>query len=314
MRLLVTGGSGFLGSNILRVAGERHGAETLAAVGGWRPDGPVGFRWAPLDVRDRDAVVALVRDFRPDAILHTAILADWSLMHADRRLAWDGYVGATRNLTDAANEVAAKMVLVSTDWVFDGTQAGAAEDTPPNPVNLYGVLKVVCETVVAERADDGAVARVAGVNGVHWLRPDRPSPQNAGFGSFATAVVEALAAGKPFPVWAGDVNLLATPSLASDCAEMLVRIVERDARGIFHCCGAETVSRTDLAAAVAEAFELDASLLRTGPPELGDLAGVRFPRDTSLSASRTADELGHRPLAVQPMLAALRAQLETGAI
>ena len=56
-------------------------------------------------------------------------------MLSDRRRAWDAYVGATRNVVDAANAVGAHIVLVSTDWVFDGTQGPAPEDAPPNPVN-----------------------------------------------------------------------------------------------------------------------------------------------------------------------------------
>ena len=61
------------------------------------------------------------------------------IWRTNRRAAWDGYVGATRNVVDAAGD--AQVVLISTDWVFDGTQAGATEDEPPNPINVYGFLK-----------------------------------------------------------------------------------------------------------------------------------------------------------------------------
>jgi dTDP-4-dehydrorhamnose reductase len=88
VRVYLTGATGFVGSNVARVFGERRGGR----------------------------------------------------LYTHRREAWDAYVGATRNLVDAANEAGARVVLVSTDWVFDGTQGGAAEDTPPNPINLYGFL------------------------------------------------------------------------------------------------------------------------------------------------------------------------------
>ena len=93
------------------------------------------------------------------------------------------------------------MLLVSTDWVFDGTQGGAAEDEPPNPVDAYGFLKAASELVVAERARRGAVARIAGVQGVHRARPDTPRVQDAGFGYLVASVVGALRAGRPFSVW-----------------------------------------------------------------------------------------------------------------
>ena len=99
-------------------------------------------------------------------------------MAADRRAAWAAYVGATRHVVDAANAAAAHVVLVSTDWVFDGTQAPATEDAPPNPVNQYGFLKAASELVVGERAERGTVARIAGVQGAHRARPAAPRRQD----------------------------------------------------------------------------------------------------------------------------------------
>ena len=74
----------------------------------------------------------------------------------------------------------AHVVLVSTDWVFDGTQGPAREDDPPNPINAYGFLKAASELVVLEAG--GTVARIAGVQGVHRAKPNTPRAQDAGFG------------------------------------------------------------------------------------------------------------------------------------
>ena len=125
-----------------------------------------------MDLTDAAAVATSVRAFAPDVVVHSAILNDWARMYADRQLAWDTYVEATRSTIDAADEVGAAYVLVSTDWVFDGTQGGADESTPPNPINLYGFLKFASEMVVLERG--GAVGRVSGVNGLHRARPTTP--------------------------------------------------------------------------------------------------------------------------------------------
>jgi len=141
-----------------------------------------------------------VEGFAPDAIVHCAILNDPVALPHDRRAAWAGYVGATRNVVDAANAVGAHVVLVSTDWVFDGTQGGATEDEPPNPINAYGFLKAASELVVLERAAHGAVARIAGVAGVHWARPEPPRQQDAGLGYLCASVVRALRAGRRFTV------------------------------------------------------------------------------------------------------------------
>jgi dTDP-4-dehydrorhamnose reductase len=273
VRVYVTGGSGFVGSHVVGVL-EGHGAEVAAP------------RHAEVDVIDRDAVRRSVADVRPDAIVHCAILNDLGALYADRSAGWDAYVGATRNLVDAANETGARMLLVSTDWVFDGTQSGATEDTRPNPVNLYGFLKAASELVVSERAERGSVARIAAVQGA---AEGAPREQDAGFGYFVAALVERLRAGERFGVWESDrINMVATPTLASAAAELMWRVLELDLDGIFHCCGGESVDRRTLAMRAAQVFELDPSLLdlRVRPPD--DAIPAPVPYDTSLDATRTA--------------------------
>jgi dTDP-4-dehydrorhamnose reductase len=302
MRAFVTGGSGFVGSNVVKVFTERHGVDVVAPS------------HAAVDLTDRARVHESVAEARPDAIVHSAILNDLGRLYSDRRAAWDAYVSATRNLVDAANAVRAKLVLVSTDWVYDGTQSAADERTPPNPINLYGVLKLASELVVAERARDGAVARISGVNGVHWARPTGPRTQDAGFGYFVASMVEALSAGRPFSVWVSeDINMIATPSLASASADLMWRIIDRDRRGIFHCCGGEPIGRWRLAEQAADAFGLDRSLLREGRPDpVARLAPV--PYDTSIAATATAAALDAALPSVREQLVELRHEVETGSL
>jgi dTDP-4-dehydrorhamnose reductase len=301
VRVFVTGGSGFVGSNVVKVFAERHEAEVVAPT------------HRELDLTAADAVRGSVLESRPDAIVHSAILNDPARLATDRRASWDAYVGATRHLVDAANDVGAKVVLVSTDWVFDGTQAGADESTPPNPINIYGVLKLASELVVSERARDGAVARISAVNGVHWARPVLPRAQDAGFGYFVAALVDALSAGQPFTVWESEhINMVATPSLASECAELMWRIVDRDQQGTFHCCGGEAIGRRALAELAADVFALDPSLLRSGPPPDG--ADINVPYDTSLTAPATSRALGVELPSARDLLVRFRRERETGAL
>jgi dTDP-4-dehydrorhamnose reductase len=299
VRVWVTGARGFVGSNVVRVLRGRHGAEVFAPSR------------AQLDVTDARAVLEAAEQVCPDAIVHCAILNDRGALLADRPAAWAGYVGATRNVVHAANAVGAHVVLVSTDWVFDGTQGGATEDEPPNPINAYGFLKAACELVVLERAARGTVARVSGVNGVHWTRPQAPRGQDAGFGYLVASLVDELRAGRPFTVWEGAaVNELATPTLAGDAAELIWRALQRGVTGILHCCGGESVHRVELARRAVAAFDLDPALLRTGPPDPAALAGGPVPHDTRLDATATASALGVELPGLDPMLARLRAELD----
>jgi dTDP-4-dehydrorhamnose reductase len=317
MRIYVTGGTGLVGSNVIKVAIERHQARVFATIHRRQPRPPTAFEYDTVDVSNWDQVFSTVRAFEPEAIVHCAAVNDLPIIYRERALGWRSYVESTRNLTEAASQIGAKMILVSSDWVFDGTQACAEETTPPNPINYYGVLKVIGENVLAAMSDNWAVARVTGVNGVHWARPGKLLSQNAGFGNLASAVVAALSQNQPITVWEGDINMRATPTLASEIGEMIMRIIKLDRRGIFHCCGGEGVTRLELAQATAEVFDLDRGLISPGPCDPNDpasLSGIPVPKDTRLSASYTAEQLGYPFLNVHQTLRKLRQQVETGRI
>ncbi|HET9103772.1 MAG TPA: sugar nucleotide-binding protein [Solirubrobacteraceae bacterium] len=301
-RILLTGAAGFVGSNFAAVFTERHGAELVTPS------------HAELDLRDREGVGARVAAAAPSAIVHAAIWNDPAGLRSNRRLAWDSYVEATRNLVDAANAAGAQIVLISTDWVFDGTQGPAQEDAPPNPINTYGFLKAMSEQVVRDRAERGTVARLSGVQGIPRARPDLPRSQDAGFGYLVASLVRELSAGRPFTLWDGPgLNLLATPTLATDAGELVWRAVEREVTGTLHCCGADHVHRADLARRACALYGLDASLLRTGPPPAGALGREPVPVDTRLASVATAERLGISGVDLDTMLARLGRELATSA-
>ncbi len=304
MRIFLTGAGGFVGSNLAGVFGERHAAEVLA------PDHET------IDITDGPLLRRAVCATRPDAIVHAAIWNDPQALLTKRHRAWQTYVGATRNVVDAANAVDARVVLISTDWVFDGTRAPARESDPPNPVNPYGFLKAASELVVTERAARGTVARIAAVQGIHRGGRQVPRTQDAGFGYLVASLVESLRAGHVFTVWDGEgLNRQATPTLASDAAELVWRALERDVGGILHCCGGEHTNRVGLARRAADAFELDPELLTAGPPPpealpSGAAGAGQIPDDTRLDATATAAALDVELPNLDTMLARLRHELE----
>jgi dTDP-4-dehydrorhamnose reductase len=254
----ISGGSGFVGSHLVRAF-----------------DDVCAPSHAEVDVTDAGAVRRSVADSGAEAIVHAAIVNDFDRLERD---GWAAYVGATRNLVATGVPV----VLVSTDWVFDGARGGYREADPPSPINRYGMLKAACEMVPGVHA----VARLAAVQGAAAA----PREQDAGFGYFVAALVRTLRAGERFTVWEGKgVNEVATPTLAEDAAALIARIVAGGHAGIFHCCGGEAVDRRTLAERTVAAFGLDGDLLDFGPAPAQPWP---VPRDTSLDASATAAALG----------------------
>ena len=257
MRAWISGGSGFVGGHLVEAF-----EDVLAPS------------HAEVDVTDAEAVRRSIGAFEPDVVVHAAILNDFARLE---REGWAAYVGATRNVVEAAD--GAHVILVSTDWVFDGTGV-SSESTPPNPINRYGILKAASEQVV------DTVARIAAVQSARGA----PRGQDAGFGYFVASLVRALRAGERYTVWEGpDINMVATPTLAADAAGLIRRIADGGQRGIFHCCGGEPVDRRTLALRTVEAFGLDGDLLEFGPPPD---PGFPVPYDTSLDATMTAAALG----------------------
>jgi dTDP-4-dehydrorhamnose reductase len=306
MRVFVTGGAGFVGSNVVAVAAD--GGHEVAATARTPPPLPdPRARYLAVDLLDDAAVHAAVGEARPDVIVHTAIWNDFAGIYADRRRAWDSYVGVTRTLADAANDAGSVLVTISSDWVFDGTQSMAVESTPPNPINYYGVLKAASELVTLERAREPVVARVGGVMGMHRAGASTPRRQDAGFGYFVDAVVGALEKGEPFTVWEdARINSVGTPTLATLAAEWMLELAESGARGVFHCMAAEPVTRFELARRAAETFELDESLLRSGPPIEAELPAGPVPYDTSVDSQATARSIGRTPPTVAELLGRFR--------
>jgi dTDP-4-dehydrorhamnose reductase len=299
VRIYLTGASGFLGSNMAHVFTHERGAEVVAP----------GHEH--VDLTDELLVRRSVMATQPDAIVHAAIWNDPAALRTDRRRAWAAYLGATRNVVAAANAIDAQVVLISTDWVFDGTQGPSPESEPPNPINFYGFLKACSELVVRDLGGFGTIARVSGVQGVHRARPNLPRVQDAGFGYLVASLVASLRVKKRFTVWDGPgLNLIATPTLATDVARLVWRALEREATGVLHCCGGEHTDRVTLARRAIEIFELDGDLLDVAPPPAAVVSGEAIPRDTRLDAAATAKALGLELPDLTTTLARLRCEIE----
>lgn len=129
MKILVTGGSGRLGT------------ELRALI-----PGLVAPTSAEMNLTNAAAVMAVIERERPDVIVHTAAYTNVGGAEKDREACWNANVVGTRNVAAAANAVGAKLVHISTDYVFDGQTGGYRESDTPGPVvNYYSLTKLVAE-------------------------------------------------------------------------------------------------------------------------------------------------------------------------
>ncbi len=143
MRFLVTGASGNLGGYFLReLAGT---AEPVVAWSGARTGELFGVPLRPVALTDRAAVAEAFGEARPDVILHSAALSSMAECLREPERAQAVNAGGTALLAELAAEAQARLLLVSTDLVFDGEKGDYREDDPPAPLSVYGRTKQAAE-------------------------------------------------------------------------------------------------------------------------------------------------------------------------
>lgn len=257
MRLLITGGSGYLGQHLVPIAQPQVSALAYTYFShdplGW----PQGHR---LDVRDEQATLQLVADFRPDAIIHAAgsnepaEMMDEVIRHG------------TEHIVAAARAVGARLVHLSTDVVFDGRDAPYREEDRPAPIHAYGRAKAAAEATVAAYSQH-VIVRTSLIYSLTLM--DR------GTAWIATS----LAAGKPVTLFVDQLrNPVWAPALSSACLEL----TQSAYCGILHVAGSQRLSRADYAVRLLEWWHIeDRTSLSFGP---GD--PDRWPGDTTLDISR----------------------------
>ena len=229
-RILVTGSSGLIGTEVVRVAT----AQGHHVVGLSRSE-PV-----PTDLTDAAAVAVLVADVAPDLIVHAGAWADVDGCELDPDRARAVNVDGTRNVVAAADAVGAHVVHLSTDLVFDGTKAGPYTETDePNPISVYGTTKLAAE---GEVGGQHTVVRTSWVCG---------EP-----GDDMVHTVLALArSGQPLRFVTDQVG---RPTFTVDLAPALLDLGGDRVGGTWHVTNQGALSWFDLAREVLTAAGLDA--------------------------------------------------------
>lgn len=300
-RILITGANGLVGQALTRAAAQLPGADVLATSLNTAVVRARGGT-ARLDVLDGDAVERMVQDFAPDVVLHAAGLAQVEACEADREVCWALNVDAVATMAAACHRHGARLVLPSTDFVFDGAAGPYAETARPAPINAYGRSKLAAENALkASRLTDWAVARTTLVFGA----PAGIVPRL----DLVRWLVRELRAGRPVRVAA---DQLRTPTYDDDLADGILRIVRFRRSGVFHLSGRESLSILDVAHRVAEAFDLDAGLI--APATTAELhPGAPRPLLGGLLILRAESELGFRPRSLDAALDAVRDRLRPDA-
>lgn len=141
-KLLVTGASGLLGSKVIELAQRDYEVIPLHNT---KPLHPHSLK---LDITNQSQVLNLLNRLKPNVIIHTASETNVDRCETQKEQAWKTNVQGTRNIALACSKIGAKLVYISTDYVFDGEKGNYTEHDKPNPINYYGVTKLEGEKQV----------------------------------------------------------------------------------------------------------------------------------------------------------------------
>ncbi|MEH7440150.1 dTDP-4-dehydrorhamnose reductase [Neobacillus drentensis] len=155
MKILVTGFTGQLGYDVVK-EGKKRGIDM------------VGVGSKELNITDEKSVYLYVKEIQPDAIIHCAAYTAVDKAEDDKENCWKVNVDGTKYLAKAAEELKAKFMFISTDYVFDGEgEKPFKESDLPNPVGYYGLTKYEAEKVVKSHLSNWFIVRISWVFGLN---------------------------------------------------------------------------------------------------------------------------------------------------
>lgn len=290
-RLLITGATGLLGSNLIWEAAESY------EVIGWSRSCtamPPGYAMDRVDLANADITKQRLHERRPDVIVHCAAMTDVERCEREPDVARVMNVDATRILARWCAQHEARFVFISTDSVFDGSCGHYSEDDRPAPVNEYARTKLAAEAVVTGYLPDALILRTNfyGRNFKQKL-------------SLAEWMLKKLARRERLPAFA-DVRF--NPLLANHLGRIILDLIAHGAKGVFHAAARNECSKCEFAVLIADVFGFDADDVM--PASVDDFGfNAHRPKNTTLAVDKISRVLGREMPSVEEGLQSFKQSL-----
>jgi dTDP-4-dehydrorhamnose reductase len=273
-KTVLVGANGQLASDIILVWPE----SALATAG----EELVPLRHADMDVTDAAQVRAVLDEIRPDLAINTAAFVRVDDCESDAAPAFSVNALGVKNLAEACRDLGARLLHLSTDYVFDGRkQAPYLESDPMSPISAYGVSKAAGEHILRYvLPDDHIIVRSSGLYGV--------AGASGKGGNFVETMLRLAGEGRQIRVVDDQIS---APTFTLDLARTLLDVAARGGSGIFHVTNAGQCSWYEFA---SEAFRL------TGlKPDLEAITSVEYGAPARRPAYSVLENACLRPLGLE---------------
>ena len=253
MKILVTGATGQLGWDVVKELKKRN----IECRG-------VGSK--DLNITDKEAVFAYIRSYQPDAVIHCAAYTAVDKAEDEPEQCRDVNVNGTAYIAEACREIDAKMIYISTDYVFgdDGDRPHEVND-PVHPLNVYGQTKWEGEEAVRRILRKYFIVRISWVFGEHG-------------NNFVKTMLRLGQTHKEISVVA---DQFGAPTYTADLAPLLCDMVQTDKYGTYHACNSGCCSWAEFAEEIFRQAHMDVKVKHITTEEYPTKA--RRPKNSRLS-------------------------------
>ena len=245
-----------------------------------------GIEQHQLDLFDTDNIFSFLVSLKPDVVLHSAAITHIDNCEKDKvkgkdGLVWKINVDATREIVKYCYEYGKKLILLSSECVFNDSTDKQTEFASTSPMNWYGFTKATAEELVQSKLNSAVIVR-----GVVAYNTKRSNKKNM-FGFFKSMLQNRLTVKAVS-------NQLLTPTYIEDIWLAIETILKNDLNGVYHVTPSSFISPYDFSAKIAAHFKYDQSLISKVKIEelLGEgRASLRL-RKACLDSSWSQDKLG----------------------
>jgi dTDP-4-dehydrorhamnose reductase len=270
VKALITGAAGQLGGLLVATAPQHINVRAVDH--------------AECDITDRAAVDRIVDSFDPDVVINAAAYTAVDAAEKNRDRAFEVNAEGARNLATAAARAGARVLQISTDYVFDGRAARPySPDAPTNPLSVYGASKLEGERLTLQAAPGAVVIRAG------WLYSQRGK-------NFLVTILSLMKGGRPLRVVRDQVGC---PTSALGLAQVIWKSCENIPGGIYHWANCGSASWYDFAVEIAK-LAIELRIVPHTPeitPVTTEEYGAAAPRPhySALDSTRLAGMLGISP-------------------